>query len=91
MSTYARFVELAQEELRLVGEGRWDELRRIDDERRALAATLPAVPPPDAREYLLEAERIVQRTTQFCGLALDDMRAHLARLRSGNPALNSHA
>jgi hypothetical protein len=88
---YARLVELARIEHRLVGEGRWDELQQLDEERRVLVASLPAVPPADARDHLLEAERIVQRTMQFCGLALADMRAHMSRLQSRVPALNSHA
>ena len=93
MSTnpYAHLVELARTELQLVREGRWDELSQLDQERRLLVASLPAVPPADARDHLVEAERIVQQTIQFCGLSLADLRTHLVRLQARTPALNSRA
>lgn len=99
MNAYENLVVLALRELELVQEGRWDELAQLDDQRHTIVEGLPAVPPPEARQHLLEAERIVSRSIQASALALADTRARLAQLRSRRrklaagtaPALNSHA
>jgi hypothetical protein len=82
-----------------VQEGCWDELSSLDAQRRTIVEGLPEIAPPEARQHLMEAERIVSRSIQASALALADTRARLAQLRTRRrqlaagtaPALNSHA
>ena len=56
--TLARSIE---RELELVGEGRFDEVAHLHAERAALIATLPDVPPADARPALQRAVLMSKR------------------------------
>jgi hypothetical protein len=52
---YETLVELAERELELLGEGRYEELGVLHRERAALIATLPATAPPEAAPALERA------------------------------------
>ena len=56
--TLARSIE---RELELVGEGRFDEVAALYDERAALIATLPEIPPAAARPALQRAALMSKR------------------------------
>ena len=49
---YEAIVRLAERELELAGEGRYEEIAQLGRERAQLLAALPAAPPSIAREAL---------------------------------------
>jgi hypothetical protein len=60
---YVALLRLAERELELAGAGEFGALAEIAAERDALIATLPDVPPADARETLERTALIQERTT----------------------------
>jgi hypothetical protein len=62
LDPYAAILELAERELQLARDGRIDDLRSLAPQWDALAAELPAVPPPSARGPLERAVALHART-----------------------------
>jgi hypothetical protein len=60
---YEAIVRLAERELELAGEGRYDEIAQLARERAQLLAALPAAPPSIAREALERALEVQRRVT----------------------------
>jgi hypothetical protein len=52
---YEALARMVERELELIGEGRFDELESVKDERAALIESLPATPPACARPALQRA------------------------------------
>ena len=83
MSPYVRLVELVLREAKLVEDGAWGELDAVARERRELIATLPAIPPVEARPKLEEAAQIVAATGASISSSLALVQAQLDRCRAG--------
>ena len=60
---YQRLLTLAKLEHELALQGDFEARERLDTERRAIVATLPAKPPADAKPALVEMARIQAETT----------------------------
>jgi hypothetical protein len=88
---YSRLVELAERELALVRAGALDALAALWEERRALVAELPPVPPREAREALERAAELQGRTTALLEEHLDATGADMRRLVRGRAAMHSYA
>ncbi len=58
---YEHLLALISDELRLAGEGRFEELAQANATRTQLIATLPATPPASARETLQRAALMQER------------------------------
>jgi hypothetical protein len=80
---YRQLVVLAEREHDLVRKGRFDALEQLDDERRALIATLPATAPTAARPALTEAARVQALTTALLEQARTALAAELSTLQRG--------
>lgn len=60
---YEAIVRLAERELELAGEGRYDEIAQLAHQRAQLLATLPTPPPSSARDPLERALMVQRRVT----------------------------
>jgi hypothetical protein len=91
MSPYERLAQLAELALAAAGAGDLDELARLDAERDALAADLPAVPPPNAAAPLRRAiaAELALRISLHTDLAL--ARERLGALQGGRRAARGYA
>ncbi len=58
---YERLLALISDELRLAGEGRFEELAQANEARAALIASLPPTPPASARDTLERAALMQER------------------------------
>ena len=87
---YMRLVELARREAELVGEGRFDEVIALQEERELLQAALPEDPPREAAPLLEEAACIVRSTEAELAVALADTGAALRRLAEGRRAASAY-
>ena len=58
---YEALARTIERELELIGEGRFEEAQDVQDERSALIASLPDVPPADARPALQRAALLNKR------------------------------
>ena len=74
MQAYERLLTLARLERELAVQEDFEGLDRLDVERRALVAALPAKPPAAAKPLLAEMARIQAETTA----ALEEARARVA-------------
>jgi hypothetical protein len=88
---YGRLVELAERELALVRAGSLDGLPGLWEERRAVVAGLPPVPPADARSSLEHAAELQGLTTALLEEHLDATGADMRRLVRGRAAMHSYA
>jgi hypothetical protein len=88
---YGRLVELAERELSLVRAGSLDGLPGLWEERRAVVASLPPVPPLDARESLERAAELQGLTTALLEEHLEATGADMRRLVRGRAAMHSYA
>jgi hypothetical protein len=89
---YERILELARREAELVATGRLEELGAVWAERDEITAQLGASPPPpEAREPLLEAERIVRATRERIRALLEELGEELGQLSSGRRAVSGYA
>jgi hypothetical protein len=88
---YARLAELAARELELVEEGALDSLPQLWDERRAVVASLPTIPPPAARSALERAAELQGRVTALLHDRLAVTGADLSRLVRGRAAMHRYA
>jgi hypothetical protein len=88
---YSGLVELAERELALVRAGTLDSLPALWEERRAVVAALPAIPPLEARSCLERAAELQGRTTALLEEHLDATGADMRRLVRGRAAMHSYA
>ena len=88
---YGSLVELAERELALVRAGGLDSLPSLWEERRAVVASLPPVPPLEAREPLERAAELQGLTTALLEEHLDATGADMRRLVRGRAAMHSYA
>lgn len=88
---YGRLAELAERELRLVQVESFDELVSLWDERRAVVAALPPIPPASARESLERAAELQGRVTALLEERMEATGADMRRLVRGRAAMHSYA
>ena len=88
---YGRLAELAQRELELVRAERIDELPEVWDERRAVVASLPAIPPVDAHAALELAAELQGHVTALLEERMEATGADMRRLVRGRAAMHSYA
>jgi hypothetical protein len=88
---YERIAELAELELELVRESRWEELSQLGAEREQLIAGLPALAPQSAREPLERAAELQLRVSAELTRALALARQGLGRLDKGRRAAAGYA
>jgi hypothetical protein len=88
---YGSLVALAERELALVRAGSLEPLPALWEERRAVVATLPAVPPLEALTALERAAELQGSTTALLEEHLDATCADMRRLVRGRAAMHSYA
>jgi hypothetical protein len=88
---YGRLVELAERERSLVRAGELVGLPSLWEERRALVADLPPIPPAGARESLERAAELQGLTTALLEEHLQVTGAEMRRLVQGRAMMNSYA
>jgi hypothetical protein len=86
MSSYFRLVALARREAELIAAGDLEGLVALNEERDALVATLPGVPPPGAKAALTEAQRLVTESTAALAAAVAQSGDQLNRLGTNRRA-----
>ena len=90
-AAYERLVTLAERELELVRSGALDEIPALVEERRQIAASLPAQPPHAARPALERAAAIQAQISELLKESLAETAAELDRLVQGRAAVRSYA
>jgi hypothetical protein len=88
---YGRLVELAERELALVRAEAWEALAALWDDRRAVVAGLPGLPPADARGALERAASLQGQVTALLEERLGAVGADMRRLVRGRAAMHSYA
>lgn len=88
---YAELAELAERELELAAGGRVEQLAELQRRAAALAARLPATPPPHARAALERAARAQHAAAAALADALAETEDALARLRRGRAGVKGYA
>jgi hypothetical protein len=88
---YSSLLELAERELTLVRGGGLDALPALWEERRAVVAELPPIPPLEARESLERAAELQGLTTALLEEHLEATGADMRRLVRGRAAMHSYA
>jgi hypothetical protein len=88
---YERLAELAEAELALCEEERFEELGELYERGAALVATLPAQAPTEAREALERAARAQAAVARRLAADLAEARSQLGQLRRGRDAARSYA
>ena len=88
---YRGLVTLAERELELVRAGALDSLPALWQERRALVAELPAIPPSSALGWLEHAAALQGRTTALLEEHLEATGAEMRRIVEGRTAISSYA
>jgi hypothetical protein len=88
---YERLADLAEIELGLVQDGRWDDLAKLAAEREALIEGLPQVPPAPALESLERAAALQQRVSAELARSIALAREGLKRLDAGRRAAQGYA
>ncbi len=88
---YERLAELAEAELALCEEGRFEDLGGSAAETEAIVATLPAQPAVGAREPLERAARAQNAIAALLARGIEDTRGELVQLRRGRDAARSYA
>jgi hypothetical protein len=88
---YERLLELARREAELLELDRWEELASLDEERRAVLATLPEQAPAEAREVLEETLRLVESSAAAAAARLVGVRHDLAHVVLGRRAMSGYA
>jgi hypothetical protein len=89
---YERILELARLEAELVDTGRLEELAAVWAERDSITSQLGAAPPPaEAREPLLEAERIGRATHERICELLQELGEQIGQLSTGRRAVSGYA
>jgi hypothetical protein len=88
---YEALCELAEQELELLGAGRLDEVAPVDEQRTALIATLPAVPPAEARHALERCVLLERRVMVELVRARELVLVALAEVQHGQRAAHGYA
>jgi hypothetical protein len=88
---YGRLAELAEIELGLVQDGRWDGLAKLAAEREALIEGLPPVPPAPALDSLERAAALQLRVSAELARSIAIAREGLKRLDAGRRAAQGYA
>jgi hypothetical protein len=88
---YLRMLALAEREADLVAAQAWDDLAPVAAERAALAATLPAVPPREARPVLERLSGVQQLLVAALAAARAQTAAEIGRLGRGRGAVQGYA
>jgi HEAT repeat protein len=91
VSGYEALAELAQRELELVSAGAVEDLPELQEQRRALVATLPQTPPPAARPALERAAALQSRVTSALAECLRESGGELRKLSHGRTAVAGYA
>jgi hypothetical protein len=87
---WAALAELAERELSLAQDGRWDEVAACAQERVRRAAELP-LPPPEARPHLERLAVLQDAIVAFVGTARAVTARELRALRRGQGATRGYA
>ena len=90
MSAYEHLAVLAERELALVEAGRFGELGDLHARRDQLVATLPAVPPAEARDALERTAALQDQVTEALAHVRDAVGHELAKLRRGRGAVRAY-
>lgn len=88
---YSRLAALAERELELVEGDSLDGLPQLWDERRAVVASLPAIPPRAAQSALERAAELQGRVTALLQERLAVTGSELSRLVRGRAAMHRYA
>ena len=88
---YRRLLELAARENELVADGLLEEAERVIEERERLVASLPPVPPPEARASLERAAALQAQTTGALEAARAGVIEELRRLGTGRTTVRGYA
>ncbi len=84
---YERLLAIAQEQERLVADGRVAETDPLTREWDAIASTLPETPPAEAADLLRELERLVRAVTVSLASSRSDASEAMSRLARGRRAV----
>ena len=87
---YERLAALAESELELVTAGAFDDLPAVIEERDAIVAVLPDVPPDAARPALVRAAQLQERTTAVLARTLRELGGELGRLERGRSTVRRY-
>lgn len=87
---YVELADLAERQVVLAGEDRWDELAELQAATAALTASLPATPPPAAAEALARAEEACVRVGAMVADALAVAEAELAHVQRGRAGIRAY-
>lgn len=90
LAGYARLVELARRESRLIEAGQWTALVELEAERSAVLATLPPRPPREAGRLLEDARAIVRANVAAIAVAAERTRSTLSHVGLGRRAIASY-
>jgi hypothetical protein len=90
MTGYDQLANLAERELDLLRDGRWEELRGVQVERDLLATSLPLTPPAAARGALLRAGVAQAEIVATLSRRRDDAGRELSHLRRGRGAVRAY-
>ena len=89
-AAHEELLALAEDQLALADEGRWDELPAAMDRFGRHAATLPAIAPPAAADALRRTAAIVTRVEERLRAGRLECARELARLGRGRGAVRSY-
>ena len=87
MTGYEALTDLARRELELVSAGAVDDLSTLHEQRRALVATLPGIPPAAARPWLERAAALQSEVTLALAERLRESGGELRKLSHGRTAM----
>ena len=88
---YDALVLLAEREAELVAARSWQELEDLNATRRAIVASLPAVPPASARTSLERAAALQAATSAALREARSAVGAELGRIERGRMTMRGYA
>ena len=88
---YEELADLAAVELELASSGRLPELEELQHRRSELVRSLPASPPPAARDALERVADLQRQTTVALAIAARATRDELRRIGQGRVAARSYA
>jgi hypothetical protein len=91
MSSWETLAELAERELELIEQDRFDELAALGEVRAALVAALPAQAPPQAFPALERASELQELVTHALAAKAAVARAELERVNRGRDSMRMYA
>jgi Flagellar protein FliT len=91
VSPYDALVDLAERELEFVNAGDTERLPEIARRRAALLASLPPVPPADAKPLLERMLELQDSVTDALRERRDEIAVELRRLSKGRTAMRGYA